>query len=250
MDFVGGLLHVRQNYTDRRVKVPKGKRVRSVPMVPDVVSALARQKERATQTSGSGESEVAAVPTARPTPTTTRSFSATKPASSSTPGRCGAGTTRPSRDAGLRRLVFHALRHAFGTAAITQLDPYAVQSTWATRTTPRRSATSTIARGLRTQRSSPRHFRDMAGTRRPRSTTRAKRKTPWMQGIRQRRRSESNEVRGFAGRCVATPPRRRGGERSVSLHPPGDGGCRGERQRASLRGFTDYWMGPSETFSV
>jgi integrase len=30
--------------------------------------------------------------------------------------------------AGLRRLRFHDLRHAFGSAAITKLDPYAVQS--------------------------------------------------------------------------------------------------------------------------
>jgi integrase len=30
--------------------------------------------------------------------------------------------------AGLRRIRFHDLRHAFGTAAITQLDPYRVQS--------------------------------------------------------------------------------------------------------------------------
>ena len=32
------------------------------------------------------------------------------------------------RAAGLRRLRFHDLRHAFGSAAITKLDPYAVQS--------------------------------------------------------------------------------------------------------------------------
>src|SRR5262249_7942599 len=30
--------------------------------------------------------------------------------------------------AGLRRLRFHDLRHVFGSAAITRLDPYAVQS--------------------------------------------------------------------------------------------------------------------------
>jgi integrase len=30
--------------------------------------------------------------------------------------------------AGLRRIRFHDLRHAFGTAAISKLDPYAVQS--------------------------------------------------------------------------------------------------------------------------
>ncbi len=31
-DLVAGLVHVRRNYTDNREKVPKGKRVRSVPM--------------------------------------------------------------------------------------------------------------------------------------------------------------------------------------------------------------------------
>lgn len=30
--------------------------------------------------------------------------------------------------AGLRRVNFHSLRHCFGSAAITKLDPYAVQS--------------------------------------------------------------------------------------------------------------------------
>jgi integrase len=30
--------------------------------------------------------------------------------------------------AGLRRIRFHDLRHCFGSAAITRLDPYAVQS--------------------------------------------------------------------------------------------------------------------------
>jgi integrase len=34
IDLVGGLVHVRRNYTDGREKVPKGKRVRSVPMTP------------------------------------------------------------------------------------------------------------------------------------------------------------------------------------------------------------------------
>src|SRR5205823_3779499 len=46
VDFVTGMLHVRRNYTDRTEKIPKGKRVRSVPMTPDVVDVLARLKER------------------------------------------------------------------------------------------------------------------------------------------------------------------------------------------------------------
>ncbi len=46
VDLVGGLVHVRRNYTDGRLKMPKGKKVGSVPMVPDVADALALLKER------------------------------------------------------------------------------------------------------------------------------------------------------------------------------------------------------------
>jgi integrase len=46
VDFVGGLLHVRRNYTDGREKMPKGKRVRSVPMTPRVIDTLGRLKDR------------------------------------------------------------------------------------------------------------------------------------------------------------------------------------------------------------
>ena len=46
VDFVDGLLHVRRNFTGGREKVPKGKRVRSVPMMPEVIDALAKLKER------------------------------------------------------------------------------------------------------------------------------------------------------------------------------------------------------------
>lgn len=37
VDFAGGLLHVRRNYTGGREKVPKGKRVRSVPLMPEAI---------------------------------------------------------------------------------------------------------------------------------------------------------------------------------------------------------------------
>jgi integrase len=46
VDFVAGLLHVRRNFTGGEEKVPKGKRVRSVPMMSAVVEALATLKER------------------------------------------------------------------------------------------------------------------------------------------------------------------------------------------------------------
>ena len=48
VDLVTGLLHVRRNYTEPGEKMPKGKRVRSVPMTPHVVDTLARLKDRGT----------------------------------------------------------------------------------------------------------------------------------------------------------------------------------------------------------
>ena len=109
VDFVDGLLHVRRNFTGGVEKIPKGKRVRSVPMMPAVIDTLARLKEREEFTAdddlvftraGDHEDHYAL----------RRRYYATL--------KC----------AGLRRLRFHALRHAFGSAAITKLDPYAVQS--------------------------------------------------------------------------------------------------------------------------
>jgi integrase len=109
VDFVGGLLHVRRNFTGGREKVPKGKRVRSVPMSTAVVDALAALKERERFTDDDDlvftrEGEHL------------NHFDLRK--------RYYAALAR----AGLRRLRFHDLRHAFGSAAITKLDPYAVQS--------------------------------------------------------------------------------------------------------------------------
>jgi integrase len=46
VDFIGGLIHVRRNFTGGEEKIPKGKRVRSVPMMPNVLDALAVLKER------------------------------------------------------------------------------------------------------------------------------------------------------------------------------------------------------------
>jgi integrase len=47
VDFLGGLVHVKKtwDYKHKREKMPKGKRVRSVPMMPAVVDALAELKE-------------------------------------------------------------------------------------------------------------------------------------------------------------------------------------------------------------
>jgi integrase len=109
VDFVGGLLHVRRNYTDGREKVPKGKRVRSVPMMPEVIDTLAGLKDRE-HFAGDGDlvfcSEVGEH---------LDHFKLRK--------RFYMALDR----AGLRRIRFHDLRHAFGTAAIAKLDPFKVQ---------------------------------------------------------------------------------------------------------------------------
>jgi integrase len=110
VDFVGGLLHVRRNYTDRREKMPKGKRVRSVPMTPAVIDSLGCLKERGYLTQ---DGDLVFCNTAG--------------------DHLDAWALRRRyykalERAGLRRIRFHDLRHCFGSAAITKLDPYAVQS--------------------------------------------------------------------------------------------------------------------------
>lgn len=110
VDFVGGLLHVRRNFTGGAEKVPKGKRVRSVPMMPAVIDVLAALKGREHFTGDADLvfcNEVGGY---------IDHYKLRK--------RYYATLDR----AGLRRVRFHDLRHAFGTAAITTLDPYAVQS--------------------------------------------------------------------------------------------------------------------------
>ena len=110
MDFVTGLIHVRHNYTDRTLKIPKGKKVGSVPMVPDVADALARLKDREHFT---GDDDLVFV---------------------NTVGRYVDNWTLRKRyytaleAAGLRRITFHPLRHAFGSMAIRKLDPHTVQT--------------------------------------------------------------------------------------------------------------------------
>ena len=69
VDLVGGLVHVRRNFTSGEEKAPKGKRVRSVPMMPRVADELARLKDRG-YLSDDGDL-----------------CSAARPATTSTPGR-------------------------------------------------------------------------------------------------------------------------------------------------------------------
>lgn len=110
VDFIAGLLHVRRNFTGGVEKVPKGKRVRSVPMMADVIDALAALKEREHFTDD-GDLVFASEVGEHLDHFTLRK-------------RYYAALDR----AGLRRIRFHDLRHAFGTAAIQKLDAYSVQS--------------------------------------------------------------------------------------------------------------------------
>lgn len=110
VDFVGGLVHVRRNFTGGREKAPKGKRVRSVPMMSAVIDTLASLKEREHFTADGD------LVFCSETGGHLDHFELRK--------RFYAALER----AGLRRIRFHDLRHAFGTAAIQKLDPYAVQS--------------------------------------------------------------------------------------------------------------------------
>jgi integrase len=110
VDLVGGLVHVRRNYTDGRLKIPKGKKVGSVPMVPDVADALALLKERKRFT---GDDDLVF-------PNVVGGFLDNW----SLRKRYYNAIER----AGLRRVRFHDLRHAFGSMAIRKLDPHTVQT--------------------------------------------------------------------------------------------------------------------------
>lgn len=109
VDFVDGLLHVRRNFTGGREKVPKGKRVRSVPMMPAVIDTLAALKERDRFTADDDLVFTREGEHLNHYELRKRYYAALERAE-------------------LRRLRFHDLRHAFGSAAITKLDAYAVQS--------------------------------------------------------------------------------------------------------------------------
>jgi integrase len=110
VDFVGGLLHVRRNFTSGVEKVPKGKRGRSVPMMAEVIDTLAALKERERFTEDGDLVFCSALGDFLDHFELRKDYYAAL------------------ERAGLRRVRFHDLRHAFGSAAITKLDAYAVQS--------------------------------------------------------------------------------------------------------------------------
>jgi len=92
--------------------VPKGKRVRSVPMMPAVIDTLAALKEREDFIADDDLVFTREGEHLDHFDLRRRYYAALK----------RAGLRR------LRRLRFHDLRHAFGSAAITKLDPHAVRS--------------------------------------------------------------------------------------------------------------------------
>jgi integrase len=113
VDFVGGLLHVRRNFTDGREKdYPKGKRVRSVPMMPEVIDTLAALKDREHFTGDDDLVFCSEVGDHLDHFKLRKRFYAALDA------------------AGLRRIRFHDLRHCFGSTIITapEITPADVQA--------------------------------------------------------------------------------------------------------------------------
>lgn len=109
VDFVTGRLHVRRNFTDGREKAPKSGKVRAGVLVPDIVDALAKLKERGylaedgdlvfCNTAGDHLDNHAL----------RRRY------------------YRAIEKAGLRRIRFHDLRHHFATVAARALSPSQLQ---------------------------------------------------------------------------------------------------------------------------
>ena len=149
VDLVGGLMHVRRNYTDNREKIPKGKRVRSVPMTGAVVDALARLKDRGHLTD---DDDLVFINTAGGTWLR---------------GRCGGATTGRSRRRGCVRSASTtcAIASARWRSLCSTLTPSS--HTWATSTTRPRRDISITGPGPRTHAGSSGHSGDRVPKRVP-----------------------------------------------------------------------------------
>jgi len=109
VDFVGSTIRVRTNYAGGQLTTPKSGKVRSVPLAPDVASALARLGDRGAWTGDDDLVFASAVGSFM-------SDAALRPRYKSA-----------LRRAGLRVLRFHDLRHTFGTRMIAKADIRRVQ---------------------------------------------------------------------------------------------------------------------------
>ena len=109
VDFAGQAIRVRASFAGGQVTSPKSGKVRSVPMAPDVASALAALGRRERWT---GDDDLVFVGTLG------------SPVDGSALRR---RYTEALRRAGLRPLRFHDLRHTFGTRIIAKADIRRVQ---------------------------------------------------------------------------------------------------------------------------
>lgn len=109
VDFAGSTIRVRTSWAGGQLTTPKSGKVRSVPMAPDVASALARLCERDEWT---GDDDLVFV---------------SPVGSYMSDAALGQRYKRALRRAGLRELRFHDLRHTFGTRMIAKADIRRVQ---------------------------------------------------------------------------------------------------------------------------
>jgi integrase len=109
VDFAGSVIRVRASYSEGQLTTPKSGKVRSVPMAPDVASALAKLGQRRDFVS---DEDLVFV-----------GLWGSYLDGSALRRRYDAALQR----AGLRRLRFHDLRHTFGTRMIGKADIRRVQ---------------------------------------------------------------------------------------------------------------------------
>ena len=210
VDFGLQRLQVRRNYTDRREKAPKSGRVRSAPMVDEVMAALDALSRRAEFTGP------------------TSSCSPTPSVSTSAAGACGAATTPRSSAPACGACASTTCGTASARSPPSGCRCRPSRATWArahldhacaTCTTRPRRATSPCSR--RPSGPSRPRFRAPSGTHAAPISGHAGDTSPGSRDFPlAAKRSDCREivrgadrnrtgVHGFAGRCVATPPRRR-----------------------------------------
>jgi integrase len=109
VDFAGSVIRVRSSYSDGHLTTPKSGKVRSIPMAPDVGSALAKLGRRDRWTADDDLVFAGELGSYLDGSALRRRYDAAL------------------KRAGLRRLRFHDLRHTFGTRMIGKADIRRVQ---------------------------------------------------------------------------------------------------------------------------